>query len=249
MNPVAVIYGFHPVSEALRRRPQEVEEVWLAGRTSNPRHRQIEELCRRYGIPCQQMPESRLRDLLGGNRHHNGIGAVVKPPSQDQLEVYPAGDLDLRVLVEDVQDPRNVGALLRVCEGAGVGEVLIRDRGSAPFSPAVTKVSAGASEWLQMERVVNSAQQIERLKQGGFWVYGADAAGKPAWEVDLTGRVLLCFGGEQKGLRQQTRERCDLLIGLPMGGRVSSLNLATAAAALLFEAVRQRRLARSRSPD
>ena len=144
------------------------------------------------------------------------------------------------VLLEDVQDPRNLGALLRVCEGAGVGRVLLRDRGSAPLSATVRRTSAGAAEWLDVERVANTANALARLKQEGFWVYGAAAEGEPVWRVDLTGRVAICFGGEQKGLRALTRKRCDRLVALPMAGRVESLNVATAAAAILFEARRQR---------
>src|SRR6185436_14964752 len=121
-----------------------------------------------------------------------------------------------------------------------VGEVLIRDRGSAPVSPTVAKTSAGASEWLAIERIPNSGTEIERRKKDGFWVYGTDAGGEPPWEIDLTGKVVLCFGGEEKGLRSRTRQLCDRTIGLPMGGRVDSLNIATAAAAILYEAVRQR---------
>ncbi|HYX25401.1 MAG TPA: RNA methyltransferase, partial [Thermoanaerobaculia bacterium] len=154
-----------------------------------------------------------------------------------------APDPDLVVLLEDVQDPRNLGAVLRVCEGAGVGQVLIRDRGSAPVSPTVAKTAAGASEWLPIERIVNAAQTLERLKEEGYWIYGTDPAGDAPWEVDLKGKVVLCFGGEEKGLRSLTRRVCDRLIGLPMRGRVGSLNISTAAAAVLYEAVRQRILA------
>jgi 23S rRNA (guanosine2251-2'-O)-methyltransferase len=151
-----------------------------------------------------------------------------------------AADSGLVVLLEDVQDPRNLGALLRVCEGAGAGRVLIRDRGSAPVSPTVVKTSAGAAEWLSIERITNTAQALSQLKDAGFWVYGTDAGGVPPWAVDLTGKVVLCFGGEEKGLRARTRQICDGMIGLPMRGRVGSLNIATAAAAVLYDAVRQR---------
>ena len=157
-----------------------------------------------------------------------------------ELAAKPGGDPELVVLLEDVQDPRNLGALLRVCEGAGVGRVLIRDRGSAPVSPTVAKTSAGASEWLEIERITNTAAEIERLKEQGFWVYGTDPEGDPPWEVDLSGKVVLCFGGEEKGLRARTRQICDRMIGLPMRGRVGSLNIATSAAAVLYDAVRQR---------
>src|SRR6185312_1475930 len=98
------------------------------------------------------------------------------------------------------------GALLRVCEGAGVGRVLIRDRGSAPVTPTVTKTSAGATEWLAVERITNSGLELDRLKKAGYWVYGTDAGGEPPWEVDLTGPVVICLGGEEKGLRARTRQ-------------------------------------------
>ena len=104
----------------------------------------------------------------------------------------------------------------------------------------MVKTSAGAAEWLELERVVNSAREIKRAQNEGFWVYGSDPGGDPPWEIDLTGKVLLCLGGEQSGLRAQTRKLCDRLVGLPMRGRIESLNLATAAAALLYEALRQR---------
>ena len=230
------VWGFHPVREALRHRPTEVVEVQIASQRAGRRRREIEELAERHGV--------RVRVVAGGELAgapaavHNGFARASCAPRAAAEE--PAGDPDLVVLVEDVQDPRNLGALLRVCEGAGVGRVLVRDRGSAPLSPVVGKASAGASEWLAVERITNSARALEELKREGFWVYGAAAGGEPPWEVDLTGKVVLCFGGEEKGLRAHTREVCDKLVGLPMRGRVESLNLATAAAALLYEAVRQR---------
>ena len=125
---------------------------------------------------------------------------------------------------------------------------MIRDRGSAPLSPVAVKASAGATEWLEVERMTNSAQEIEKLKSDGFWVFGADASGQPPWELDLSGKVVLCVGGEAKGLRERTRKSCDFLVGLPMRGRVRSLNLATAASALLYEAVRQRASSGGRVP-
>ena len=234
------LYGFHPVRELLRHRPQSAAEVLVARRPGGKRAREIEELCRRHRIPLTEVAESELRRLAGASSH-NGFGVrLTSGPSAES----GTGDPDLRLLVEDVQDPRNLGALLRVAEGAGVGRVLIRDRGSAPLSPAVIRTSAGAGEWLDVTRVTNSAREIESLKEDGFWVYGAASGGEPPWNCDLTGKVLLCLGGEEKGLRERTRKLCDRLLGLPMHGRLDSLNLATAAAALCYEAVRQRSLAK-----
>lgn len=235
---VMILYGFHPVREALRHRPHEVQRVLVAGGRAGRRREEIEALARRHGVRLETAPERTLAALAGPA--HNGFAAEL-------LAGAPAasggGDPGLVVLVEDVQDPRNLGALLRVCEGAGVGRVLVRDRGSSPVTPAVAKTSAGASEWLAVERIVNSGQEIASRKRDGFWVYGAVEGGEAPWNVDLTGPVVLCLGGEERGLRARTRQLCDRLVGLPMHGRVASLNLSTAAAAILYEAVRQRSLA------
>jgi 23S rRNA (guanosine2251-2'-O)-methyltransferase len=104
----------------------------------------------------------------------------------------------------------------------------------------VEKVSAGASQWVEVDRVTNSAREIRTLQAAGYWVYGADPEGVPPWEIDLSGPILLCLGGEESGLRAKTRALCDGLVGLPMRGQVESLNVATAASALLYEALRQR---------
>jgi 23S rRNA (guanosine2251-2'-O)-methyltransferase len=228
------LYGYHPVREALRHRPQEVLRVLVSSSRTGKRREEVEDLCRRHHLALEIVPDKILSERAGPA--HNGMAAEVREGAG-----APAGaDPELVVLLEDVQDPRNLGAVLRVCEGAGVGRVLIRDRGSAPVSPTVAKTSAGASEWLEIERITNSAAEIERLKEQGWWVYGTDADGEPPWDVDLTGKVLLLLGGEEKGLRARTRQICDRMIGLPMRGRVGSLNISTAAAAVLYEAVRQR---------
>ena len=235
-----LLYGYHPVREALRHRPHQVARVLVSAVRKGARRQEIEDLCRRHGVQLAVVTEKALAAVAGPA--HNGMAAELRegaepaaaPPSRG------AADPDLVVLLEDVQDPRNLGAVLRVCEGAGVGQVLIRDRGSAPITPAVAKTAAGASEWLPVERITNSAAALEGLKKQGFWAYGSDPAGQPPWELDLTGKVVLCFGGEERGLRQRTRSLCDATIGLPMRGRLDSLNISTAAAAILYEALRQR---------
>jgi len=245
-----VLYGYHPVREALRHRPHEVARVLVSATRQGRRREEIEDLCRRHGVEVAVVAEKALAAVAGPA--HNGMAAEMRQgeaggaaaaasgaaPAAPELGRAP--DPDLVVLLEDVQDPRNLGAVLRVCEGAGVGQVLIRDRGSAPITPAVAKTAAGASEWLPIERITNSAATLEALKKGGFWVYGSDPGGEPPWRLDLTGKLVLCFGGEEKGLRHRTRTLCDATIGLPMRGRLASLNIATAAAAILYEALRQR---------
>lgn len=243
-----LVLGFHPVREVLHSRPKAVGRVLVARERGGGRRRELERLCGRLGVRCEVVPRSAL-DALAGGVPHNGFlaevaddGTGAEPHSEDGGAAgrEASGDPDLAVLVEDVQDPRNLGALLRVCEGAGVGKVFVRDRGSAPLSPAAIKASAGAAEWMAVERVTNAADTIRRLKEDGYWVYGTEAGARPPWEIDLRGKVLLVFGGEEKGMRRLTRELCDDLIGLPMRGRVGSLNLATATAAVVYDAVRQR---------
>ncbi len=229
-----LIYGFHPVREALRRRSGEVVRVLVAERRGGRRAGEIEGLARQAGVELARVPVAELDRLAPGV--HNGFAAELAGTAPQAA----GADADLVVLLEDVQDPRNLGALLRVCEAAGVGRVLIRDRGSAPLSAAAVKASAGAAEWLAVDRVPNAGAAIERLKAAGHWVYGATPEGEPPWDVDLTGKLVLCLGGEEAGLRARTRQLCDRLLGLPMRGRVGSLNVAAAAAALLYEALRQR---------
>ncbi len=240
-------FGYQPVREILRSRPHEVAEVVIS-RAAGERRRTIEGLCARHGVPVRRVAAAELRALLGAQGlaagAARGFAAFLAPTRRSGFgsgeAAVAAADPQLVVLVEDVQDPRNLGALLRVCEGAGVGRVLIRDRGSAPLSAAVAGTAAGAVDWLDVERIVNTAREIERFKRDGFWVYGAEAAGEAPWTVDLSGPIVLCIGGEERGLRHRTKSLCDGLLGLPMRGQVESLNLSTAASALLYEAVRQR---------
>jgi len=231
------LLGFHPVREAVRREPERLLRVLIESGRGGQRRREIESLCRNAGVRLENVDRATLARFAPGV--HNGFAAEVAEAAEPR--VRPGfGDPGFLVLVEDVQDPRNLGALVRVCEGAGVGRLLVREHGSASLSETAVKASAGAAEWLEIERTGSSAQVLENLKDDGFWIYGLAADGDPPWEVDLTGKVVLCVGGEHEGLRRLTRERCDRLIGLPMRGRVASLNLATAAAAVLYEAVRQR---------
>lgn len=228
--------GFHPVREALRRAPESVRRVLVERGRAGQRRREIEELCRASGVRLEEVDAATLSRFARGVS--NGFAAEVEPAASGVGA--RGGDAELVVLAEDVQDPRNLGALLRVCEGAGVGRVLVREHGSAPLGETAVKASAGAASWIEVERIGSAAQALERLKEQGYWIYGLDMGGDAPWEIDLTGKVVVCVGGEHEGLRRLTRETCDRMIGLPMRGRVESLNLATAAAAVLYEAVRQR---------
>lgn len=210
------IYGRNPVAEAERGR-RRVHRVWRAPETSAE---ELERLC--------------------GSPDHQGVVAEVDP--------YPYGDPTgmlregaLLVALDQVQDPRNLGAVCRSAEFAGAAGVIVPERRSASVTPVVCKTSAGAVEHLEVAHVRNLADWLAEAKDAGFWIWGADAdAEQVPWSTDLTGSTVIVLGGEGKGLRPRVAAACDGLVALPRGGRVESLNVSAAATALLFEALRQR---------
>ncbi len=212
-----LIYGKQPVAEAERGR-RRVHRVWRAPETSGE---ELERLC--------------------GSPDHQGVVAEVDPyPYVGEGELLRKEDA-LLVALDQVQDPRNLGAVCRSAEAAGAAGLVIPDRRSAEVTPTVCKTSAGAVEHLPIARVRNLADWLTEAKQANFWIWGADAdASQAPWDTDLTGPTVLVLGGEGKGLRPRVSSACDGLIALPRQGRTASLNVSAAAAALLFEAVRQR---------
>jgi 23S rRNA (guanosine2251-2'-O)-methyltransferase len=175
-----LIHGYHPVREALRHRPHEVRRVVVAQGRGGVKRDKIQALADRHRVPVEEAPRPELDKMARGGTHNGFLAEMAKnaEPAAGQTALSPSagsggGDPNLIVLLEDVQDPRNLGAVLRVCEGAGVGRVLIRDRGSAPITATVVKTSAGAAEYLGLERITNSAATMARLKDDGYWIYGA----------------------------------------------------------------------------
>ena len=178
---------------------------------------------------------------LAGSPDHQGIVAEVDPfPYTDPASVLEREDA-LVVALDQIQDPRNLGAICRSAEAAGANGVVICERRSAAVTPAACKTSAGAVEHLPIARVGNLSDWLLTAKQDGAWVYGADAESETAYtEADFTGKVVLVVGSEGEGLRQRVAGCCDVLVAIPVTGLVGSLNVASAASVLLFEAVRQR---------
>jgi 23S rRNA (guanosine2251-2'-O)-methyltransferase len=212
-----IIYGVQPVAEAERGR-RRVHNVWRAPETPP---QELERLC--------------------GSPDHQGVVAEVDP--------YPYGDAEgmlrrpgaLIVALDQVQDPRNLGAVCRSAESAGAAGLVIPERRAAMVTAAVCKTSAGAVEHLEVAHVRNLADWLGAAKEAGFWIWGADADGpQPPWAVDLTGPTVLVLGGEGTGLRPRVAAACDGLLALPRLGLIESLNVSAAATALLFESVRQR---------
>lgn len=212
-----MIYGKQPVAEAERGR-RKVRRVWRAPETSGE---ELERLC--------------------GSPDHQGVVAEVEPyPYVGAVELLSRENA-LLVALDQVQDPRNLGAVARSAEAAGADGLIVPERRSAAVTAVACKASAGAVEHLAIAHVRNLADWLGEAKRAGFWIWGADAEAKQApWEVDLSGPTVLVLGGEGKGLRPRVAAGCDGLVALPQRGKIDSLNVSAAAAALLFEAVRQR---------
>jgi 23S rRNA (guanosine2251-2'-O)-methyltransferase len=243
-NPIyEQVEGRNPVLEALRG-PRKVLEVYLARGVE--RRGVVAEIVSESGIqgvPLREVSRQRMAEIAE-TPAPQGVAARVSPYRFAGLEdiVGTAHDRAPLILALDgVEDPHNLGSLLRVADAVAADGVMVPKRRSAQVTSAVAKASAGAVEHVRLARVANMERALARLKEEGFWVVGAEAEGSvPYWELDLTGPLVLVLGGEGKGLGRLVRQRCDFLAGLPMLGGVSSLNVAAAAAVLAYEAVRQR---------
>ncbi len=188
-------------------------------------------------------PETTAGELehLCGSPDHQGVVAEVEPYPYAGSSVLLKIENALLIALDQVQDPRNLGAVARSAEAAGAAGLVIPERRSAAVTAVTCKASAGAVEHLAIAHVRNLADWLAEAKEAGFWIWGADAEAEQApWDVDLSGPTVLVMGGEGKGLRPRVASACDGLIALPQRGRVDSLNVSAAASALLFEAVRQR---------
>lgn len=221
-----------------RSRP--VFELLVAeGRDSSVLGR-LRALAAERGVPFSVAPRPELDRRFGGV--HNGVVARVGSREgwslESLLKSEPAGSRKVLVL-DGVEDPRNLGAILRVAEGFGATGVVVPKDRAASMTAAAMKSSAGASETARIATVVNLRAALVRMRDDGFWIWGAEKGGKGAHEIDLTGDVALVLGGEGKGLHRLVRETCDGLVGIPVSPRVESLNVATAAAVLLYEVRRQ----------
>jgi 23S rRNA (guanosine2251-2'-O)-methyltransferase len=228
------IYGVHPVIEALRSGRREVIEVLVAVES-----KKVAEVAAETGVPVKKVPRARIEELTRGGTHQ-GVAARVGPYPYSNLEEILAAPEPLVVVLDDVTDPRNLGAILRAADGAGASGVLIPKDRAVGMTAAVVKASAGASEYVPTARVTNLRRAIERMKGAGLWVYAAEVGGTVYTALDLTGPVALVLGSEGRGVRRLVREGCDGDLSIPMLGAVESLNVSVAAAILLYEARRQR---------
>ncbi|GAB4168066.1 MAG: 23S rRNA (guanosine(2251)-2'-O)-methyltransferase RlmB [Wenzhouxiangellaceae bacterium] len=235
--------GINPVAQLLSRSPERVLQLWVTRDRGRVAH--LVEQARAHGIPVHDAHDSAL-ERLAGDAAHQGVVAEIRstgPLPESALDelLESAGPQALVLVLDQVQDPHNLGACLRSAAAAGACAVVIPAHRAAPLTPAARKSSAGAAEVVPVVQVGNLARAIDRLKRAGLWCIGLDGrSDQSLYATDLNRPLALVLGNEQTGLRRLTRERCDLVASIPMPGGFESLNVSVAAGIALFEAVRQR---------
>jgi 23S rRNA (guanosine2251-2'-O)-methyltransferase len=230
------VYGRRPVREVLRGSNREALEIWATERAVKS-----EDWLRDLAKPRVHVKLERDISEAAGTRDHQGVLAWCEPYRYADAYELAGVERPLLACLDQVSDPRNLGALCRSAEGAGATAVVMPAHGSARVTPAVCRASAGAVEHLPVAVVTNLARYLEEIKGGDLWVVGAvGESGTPMWQADLSGGLAFVFGAEGKGLRPLVRRTCDLHVAIPLLGQVESLNVSVAAAVLLYEARRQR---------
>lgn len=244
--PEDVLIGRNAVIEALRSE-RGINKILLAEGDREGSVKEILSLAGERGIVVQSVNRSKLEAVAGGLRHQ-GVLAYVSPVAYAELEdilkrAEEKEEPPFLLLLDELEDPHNLGALLRTADAAGVHGVLIPKRRSVPLNATVAKTSAGAVEYVPVARIGNISQTLRELKQRGMWVAGADMDGEQAYyEADLTGPLVLVVGSEGHGMSRLTREHCDFVVRMPMAGRINSLNASVAGSILMYEVMRQRLL-------
>ncbi len=238
------IYGINSVSEALKARRRAFEWVGMAKERHDLRLQRLIEDCRKLGVPVRFLQRAEL-DRMAGHVAHQGVVAITSAKQYNDLDDVIAakrGQYSLVVVLDGVEDPHNLGAILRTADAAGADGVIIPERRAAGVTGTVTKASAGASEHLPIAKVTNIARTVEELKDRNIWTVGLDQRGEKSYEaLEYKMDCAVVLGAEGKGLHDLVKKKCDFLVSIPMMGRVSSLNVSVAAGVVLYEVVRQRR--------
>ncbi|MBS1786924.1 MAG: 23S rRNA (guanosine(2251)-2'-O)-methyltransferase RlmB [Acidobacteria bacterium] len=244
------IYGLSPVLEALRARRRPIRKILIASGANPSRLKELTEAARRAGVSIETR-ERRELDELTRHANHQGVVALAMAPdnAQKRHSGYVEADAILEslserpllVLLDGIEDPHNLGAILRTCEGAGVDCVFIPEHRAAGLNETVAKTSAGAVEYVRVARVTNLVRLIEDLKERSIWVVGVEGGAETTYtEFDFNVPLALVMGSEGKGIRRLVRENCDAVVSIPMVGQLNSLNVSVAAGVVLFEVLRQR---------
>ena len=241
---MSILYGIHAVAEALKASPERIERICIERGQKKPRIQEIVESARQNHVRISFEDRSWLDRKAEGARHQGVLCFAAEMATLDSEDILAqAKSPGLVVVLDGVEDPHNLGAILRSAEAAGADGVFLPQHRSAALSATVVKASAGAASHVKLARVTNLAQFIESLKKKGFWVAGLDAdSDKSIWDVDLTIPTALILGSEGSGLHRLVREKCDYIVSLPIRGVVSSYNVSVAAGIALYEVIRQRTL-------
>jgi 23S rRNA (guanosine2251-2'-O)-methyltransferase len=251
-----VLYGQHPVEEAVRSGARRLDSVIIARERSDARLQRLTQLCRDAGVPVTLESRDQLTRLARTDAHQ-GVLALVRERAflsiEDLLSCHSISNKTERInepakprhrfflALDGIEDPHNLGALLRSADGAGVDGVVLPERRSAPVSATVAKTSAGASEHVRIARVTNLVRALEQMKHANIWVLGLDERGTPDYtDYDFRTDCVLVLGREGEGLHDLVKKTCDHLLRIPMAGAVSSLNVSVAGAVVMYEAMRQR---------
>ena len=243
--PLRTLFGLHAVTARLRAAPQSIRELYVDAKRADARSRDLLALAAEKSVRAMAVDADRLDALAGGSARHQGVVARIDGDSRrsvhfdDMVEDLPENPL--LIVLDGVQDPHNLGAILRVADAMGVDAVIAPKDRAVGITATVEKVASGAAETVQYVTVTNLARSIDTLKARGIWCIGADESGKgDLFGAKLTGPLAWVMGAEGEGLRRLTRERCDELVRIPMFGVVESVNVSVAAGICLFESRRQR---------
>jgi len=240
-----ILYGFHPVYEALRAGRRTFHEIYISNQTHAKRIKQITAAVDRKDLPITEVSPARLQTIAGAVSHQGVAARVSAYPLVDVADLFEAAKSVDRppflLLLDHIVDTHNLGAIIRTAVCAGVDAVIIpKDRSARP-SPDVSKVSAGALEYMRVAQVNNIVRVVKTLKDQDLWIVGLDQnAGRSVYNADLTGSIGLVIGGEEKGIRTLVKQNCDFLISIPQTGKVGSLNASVAGAIVMYESYRQR---------
>ncbi len=242
-----VLYGLHPVEEAVRSGSRRLDSVMLARDRKDERLERLAELCRAAGLRVSLESRDHLTRIARTDAHQGAVAMVRERAFltiEDLLATKKGEPQQHRffLALDGVEDPHNLGALIRTADGAGVDGIILPERRSAPVSATVAKTSAGASEHVRIARVTNLVRSLEQMKKANIWVLGLDERGTPDYsDFDFRTDCVLVLGREGAGLHDLVKKTCDHLLRIPMAGMVSSLNVSVAGAVVMYEAMRQRR--------
>jgi 23S rRNA (guanosine2251-2'-O)-methyltransferase len=239
-----IIFGIHAVEEALEARGRAFEYVALAAGRGDSRLQKLSQLCRTAGVPVRTMPRDQLT-RLAKTAGHQGVVAVTAEKQYvdiDDVLAHKRGQYAFIAVLDGVEDPHNLGAIVRTAEGAGVDGIIIPERRASGVTATVVKASAGASEYLPIAKVTNISRTLEDLKSRNIWTVGLEERGEKLYhELDYKMDCAIVLGAEGHGLHEQIRKKCDFLVSIPMLGRVASLNVSVAAGVVMYEVARQRK--------